>query len=199
MPIAVRFRACSFSFDLRTPSKRKRNKREPTSIGASPGHPREHRSAAFYVARGRSQLMTFAAGFAMQQQPPLPIQDGQVIPLWTGSAPGALGSAETDIPTLTVFLPRTMAANTPAVIVCPGGGYVSLAANHEGRQVASYLNSLGIAAFVLRYRLGPRYHHPVELGDAQRAIRMLRSKATEWRLDSAKNRDYVKWKAFRFF
>lgn len=131
-------------------------------------------------------LIMLAFAFTVQQQTPLPIQDGQVIPLWMGSAPGALGSAETDIPTITVFLPRTMAANTPAVIVCPGGGYVSLAANHEGRQVASYLNSLGIAAFVLKYRLGPRYHHPIELGDAQRAVRMLRSKASEWRLDPAK-------------
>jgi hypothetical protein len=57
------------------------------------------------------------------------------------------------------------------MIVCPGGGYRNLASNHEGRQVAGYLNSLVIAAFVLRYRLGPRYHHPIELGDAQRAIR----------------------------
>ena len=79
-----------------------------------------------------------------------------------------------------------MTANTPAIIVCPGGGYVNLAMNHEGRQVASYLNSLGIAAFVLRSRLGPRYHHPIELGDAQRAIRMLRAHAADWRLDPAR-------------
>jgi acetyl esterase/lipase len=85
---------------------------------------------------------------------------------------------------MTVYLPRNLAPNTPAMIVCPGGGYQSLAANHEGRQVASYLNSLGIAAFVLRYRLGPKYHHPIELGDAQRAIRTLRSHAADWRLDS---------------
>jgi acetyl esterase/lipase len=111
------------------------------------------------------------------------LRDGQTIPLWTGPAPGALGTEDSDIPALTVFLPRTMAQNTPAMIVCPGGGYVNLAANHEGRQVANYLNSLGLAAFVLRYRLGPRYHHPIELGDAQRAIRTLRSKAGEWRLD----------------
>jgi acetyl esterase/lipase len=79
-----------------------------------------------------------------------------------------------------------MAANTPAVIVCPGGAYAMLASNHEGRQVANYLNSLGIAAFVLRYRLGPRYHHPVQLGDAQRAIRTLRARANEWRIDPAR-------------
>lgn len=120
---------------------------------------------------------------AAQQPAPLPIQDGQVIPLWTGPAPGALGSGEADTPAITVYLPRTVVANTPAAIVCPGGSYLRLASNHEGRQVASYLNSLGMAAFVLRYRLGPRYHHPVEIGDAQRAIRLVRSRASEWRLD----------------
>jgi acetyl esterase/lipase len=123
---------------------------------------------------------------AAAQQPPLPIQDGQVIPLWSGAAPGALGSDETDIPAITVYLPRTVAPNTPAVIVCPGGSYRALASNHEGRQVASYLNSLGMAAFVLRYRLGPRYHHPIELGDAQRAIRLVRSHAADWRIDPAR-------------
>jgi len=127
-----------------------------------------------------------ARSAAAQPLPPLPIQDFQVIPLWTGAAPGALGSDDTDVPTITVFLPRTVAANTPAVVVCPGGGYRALASNHEGRQVASYLNSLGVAAFVLRYRLGPRYHHPIELGDAQRAIRYVRSHATDWRLDPAR-------------
>lgn len=118
--------------------------------------------------------------------PPMPIQDGQIIPLWSGPAPGALGTTDADIPAITVFLPRTMAAGTPAMIVCPGGGYGSLAANHEGRQVANYLNSVGMAAFVLRYRLGPKYHHPVELGDAQRALRTVRAQASQWRIDPAR-------------
>src|SRR4030095_8629371 len=64
--------------------------------------------------------------------------------------------------------------------------YLSLSSNHEGRQVAAFLNSLGIAAFVLRYRLGPRYHPPVELGDAKRAMRTLRSHGADWRLDPAR-------------
>jgi acetyl esterase/lipase len=123
---------------------------------------------------------------AVAQLPPMPIQDGQLLALWPAGAPGALGSADADVPAITVFLPRTMAANTPAVIVCPGGAYGALAANHEGRQAASYLNSLGMAAFVLRYRLGPRYHHPIELGDAQRAIRTVRAHAAEWRIDPAR-------------
>lgn len=123
---------------------------------------------------------------AGQALPPMPIQDGQVIPLWSGAAPGALGTDESDIPAITVYLPRTVAPNTPAMIVCPGGGYRALAANHEGRQVASYLNSLRVAAFVLRYRLGPRYHHPIELGDAQRAIRLVRSHQADWRIDGSR-------------
>jgi acetyl esterase/lipase len=97
-----------------------------------------------------------------QQAPPLPISDGQVVRLWEGAAPGAQGSDEIDIPVLTVYLPRVMQARTAAIVVCPGGAYRVLASNHEGRQVAAYLNSLGIAAFVLRYRLGPKYHHPIE-------------------------------------
>jgi acetyl esterase/lipase len=120
------------------------------------------------------------------QQAPAPLQDGQTLPLWSGPAPGALGSADSDIPAITVYLPRNVTANTPSVIVCPGGGYVNLAMNHEGRQVANYLNSLGFAAFVLRSRLGPRYRHPIELGDAQRAIRTVRSHAKDWRLDPAR-------------
>jgi acetyl esterase/lipase len=134
-------------------------------------------------------LFIFSAtpvSLAQQQQTTLSIQDGQTLPLWSGAAPGALGMEDQDIPVITVFLPRTMSQNTPAVVVCPGGGYVQLAMNHEGRQVANYLNSLGIAAFVLRYRLGPRYHHPIELGDAQRAIRTLRSHAADWRLDPSR-------------
>jgi acetyl esterase/lipase len=111
-----------------------------------------------------------------------PPQDGQVLPLWSGGAPGALGTEDRDIPTITVYLPRSMAQPVTAVVICPGGSYVNLAMNHEGRQVANYLNSLGVAAFVLKYRLGPRYHHPIELGDAQRAIRTLRAHAAEWNL-----------------
>jgi acetyl esterase/lipase len=58
-----------------------------------------------------------------------------------------------------------------------------LAVDHEGKQVAEWLNQLGIAAFVLKYRLGPRYHHPAMLQDANRAIRTVRARASEWGLD----------------
>ncbi len=139
-----------------------------------------------HLRRCFTALLLFASVSAAQPQAPLAIKDGEVLPLWPGGAPGAQGTADADVPALTVFLPRTMTANTPAMIVCPGGGYSNLASNHEGRQVANYLNSLGMAAFVLRYRLGPRYHHPIELGDAQRAIRTVRSHAADWRIDPSR-------------
>jgi len=100
--------------------------------------------------------------------------------LWPNGAPGALGNTDADKPSLTVYYPVDPAASGTGVVVAPGGGYGFLATNHEGRQVANWLNALGITAFVLRYRLGPRYHHPIELGDAQRAIRLVRSRATEF-------------------
>jgi len=111
---------------------------------------------------------------------PIPPQDPQTFPLWENGAPGALGHEDSDIPTLTYY-PALRGALT-AVIVAPGGGYRGLAMNHEGRQVANWLNAAGISAFVLKYRLGPRYHHPIELGDAQRAIRLVRVRAAEYGL-----------------
>jgi acetyl esterase/lipase len=103
----------------------------------------------------------------------------QEIVLWEGGAPGALGKADTDIPTLTAYrAPR--AANGTAVVIAPGGGYQNLAMEHEGRQFAYWFNAMGVTAFVLKYRLGPRYHHPIELGDAQRAIRTVRARAAEF-------------------
>jgi acetyl esterase/lipase len=105
----------------------------------------------------------------------------EVVPLWSNGAPGAVGTNPEDIPTLTLYFPKEK-SNGAAVIVCPGGGYSHLA-NHEGSPVAEWLNSLGITAFVLKYRLGPRYHHPAPLQDAARAIRTVRSRASEWKLD----------------
>ena len=104
------------------------------------------------------------------------------IVLWPSGAPGAVGNEPVDIPTLTPFLPPKDKRTGAAIIVCPGGGYTHLA-DHEGRPVAEWLNSLGITAFVLKYRLGPRYHHPSMMQDAGRAIRIVRSRAAEWGLD----------------
>src|SRR5271156_4743210 len=109
-----------------------------------------------------------------------PSAEPQPMALWDGKAPGALGDAESDRPTLTLYAASSRHEPTAAVIVLPGGSYQNLATNHEGRQIANWLNALGITSFVLKYRLGPRYHHPIELGDAQRAIRMVRARAKEF-------------------
>ena len=127
--------------------------------------------------------LTIAVSSAFAHPQPMPIQDGQILQLWPNGAPGAQGTDDKDIPTITVYLPRSTPQGMTAVIVAPGGGYVNLAMNHEGRQVASYMNSQGVIAFVLKYRLGPKYHHPIELGDAQRAIRTLRANATAWHIN----------------
>jgi acetyl esterase/lipase len=108
----------------------------------------------------------------------------QIELLWPAGAPGALGTEQRDKPSLTIYLPPADKANGTAVVVCPGGGYGTLAVDHEGMAPADWLNHHGIAAFVLRYRLGPRYRHPAPLQDAQRALRLVRSRAKEWNLDA---------------
>jgi len=104
--------------------------------------------------------------------------------LWEGDAPGALGIADHDVPTLTPFLPVTETANGTAIVICPGGGYGSLA-QHEGPAYAEFLAGKGVACFVLKYRLGPKgYRHPVMMHDVQRAIRYVRANASKWGVDS---------------
>ena len=108
-------------------------------------------------------------------------------PLWPAPAPGALGTNDQDIPTLTVFLPTRADTNQPtsAMLVCPGGGYSHLATNHEGNFYARWLNEQGIAALVLKYRVGADgYRHPAMLQDAARALRTIRARADEWRVDT---------------
>jgi acetyl esterase/lipase len=103
--------------------------------------------------------------------------------LWPDGAPGALGKELKDIPTLTPFWPTPGWASGAAMVVCPGGGYGGLAP-HEGEGYAHWLNLQGIAAFVLKYRLGTSgYRHPRMLEDAARAMRMVRFHAAEWKLD----------------
>ncbi len=123
------------------------------------------------------------AGMPVPSKPPLSMDNNQDlhgwIPLWPHGAPGAQGTAEADTPAVSVYLPPANPTHT-VVVVAPGGGYQHLALDHEGSQVAQWLNAHGIAAVVLRYRLGPTYHHPVELHDAQRAIRYARAHAAEW-------------------
>ena len=108
------------------------------------------------------------------------------IPLWVGSAPGALGDSSADRPSMTPFPADPSRATGAAAVIFPGGGYQHLSLEKEGAAVARWLNSLGVTAFVVTYRLGTRYHHPAMLDDAQRAIRLVRSRAATWNVDTAR-------------
>lgn len=105
------------------------------------------------------------------------------IRLWENDAPNANGKEAIDIPTITLFLAPKEIATGAAIIICPGGGYARLSDVKEGSAVAEYFNSIGVTAFVLKYRLGPKYGQPNQLLDAKRAIRIVRSRAKEWNLD----------------
>jgi acetyl esterase/lipase len=108
------------------------------------------------------------------------------VPLWPEGAPGALGSEEKDIPTLTAYLPEGSSNRVPAVVICPGGGYWGLA-GHEGKDYALWLNQHGVAGLVLKYRLGSGgYRHPAMLQDAARALRLVRARSEAWRIDPAR-------------
>ena len=104
-------------------------------------------------------------------------------PLWPDGAPGALGTADKDIPTLTVQTADPAVATGAAMVVLPGGGYGGLAA-HEGKGYADWLVTNGVTCFVLKYRLGSAgYRHPVMLQDAARAVRVVRARAEEFKID----------------
>lgn len=119
--------------------------------------------------------------------PSLAIAAPERVPLWPSGAPHAKGQTDNDQPRLEVYRPDKSKANGTAVVICPGGGYGGLAADHEGIQPARFFNSLGVTAYVLFYRLGPHgYHHPVQLGDAQRALRLVRSRAAQDGTDPAR-------------
>jgi len=125
----------------------------------------------------RTALFLFLAMAAAAQTPRTEL-------LWPEGAPGAAGNEDADKPSLTFY--PAVRPNGAAVLVCPGGGYVNLAMDHEGRQVAQWFNSFGVTAFVLKYRLAPRYRHPAMLEDARRAMRIIRSRAKEFGIDPAR-------------
>lgn len=116
---------------------------------------------------------------AMQQNTP------HTFPLWAEGAPDGTGDAA-DEPTLTAYLPATGTATGSAVVIAPGGGYGMLAMDHEGHDVARWLNTLGITAFILKYRHAPAYRHPTPLRDAQRALRLVRARGGELGIDTDK-------------
>ena len=127
---------------------------------------------------------------ATPKQPKLPPGHTRVLILWPGGAPGALGSKDIDVPRLFVFPAPDVRRETEkerkartAVIVMPGGSYRTLTMEKEGAAVARWLNARGVDAFVLQYRLGPRYHFPAPMLDGARAVRYLRSHAAELDLD----------------
>lgn len=134
----------------------------------------------------------------------LPAQEARPqIPLWPNGAPGfesrrnepevVTGGSVRNVhnPSLTVYLPPPEKANGAAVVVCPGGGLRQLVVGNEGVAPAEYLNSIGIAAFVLKYRLPREADSPYDINkhpreDGQRAIRLVRSRASEWKIDAAR-------------
>jgi len=117
---------------------------------------------------------------ASQAQQPTVVLKGKTMLLWPAGAPGAVGDTDDDKPTLTVYLPMVPNPTRTGVVVAPGGSYTHLSMQKEGEDIALWLNARGVAAFVLKYRLGPTYHHPIELGDAQRAIRTVRANAAQY-------------------
>lgn len=102
--------------------------------------------------------------------------------LWPEGAPGATGTSTEDSPAITSYLVE--GEGNAAIVICPGGGY-GMRADHEGAPIAEWLNSLGISAFVLRYRVAP-YQYPRALQDAQRAIRTVRLHAEDYGIDPAR-------------
>ena len=108
----------------------------------------------------------------------------ETIRLWPGTAPEAKGATCDDIPALTLFEPRKGAANGSAVIILPGGAYLRLAGDLEGREVADWFTARGFRAFILSYRLTSHgYVLPVPLLDARRAIQPVRARAADYHID----------------
>jgi len=106
------------------------------------------------------------------------------IVLWPNGAPGALGTAAKDIPTLTPYV--TAKASGAAMLLIPGGSYSGI---YEGQAepFALWLNEQGITAFVLRYRLGSAgYRYPAQLQDAVEAMRQIRGNAEKWKIDAGR-------------
>lgn len=118
-----------------------------------------------------------AAGVVAQAAEP-----AETVLLWPDGAPGAMGNNDVDKPCLLAFPAPEDKATGAGIVVCPGGGYGGLAMDHEGYQVAHWLNANGVSAFILKYRVAP-YKHPIPLGDVQRAIRLVRTRAEQWRTD----------------
>jgi acetyl esterase/lipase len=139
-----------------------------------------------------TSTLIFCAAVSAQTQP-------QVIPLWSQGAPGF--ESRRDIPeeardywvrkinnpTITVYLPPKEKANGTAVVIAPGGGFRELVYENEGVRAAEFFNSIGVAAFILKYRLPKEENSPYTMDnvrqDAYRAMRLVRRRAAEWQVD----------------
>lgn len=133
------------------------------------------------VALALFAVVNSAAAIAEEVDGPL---TGERILLWPDGAPDAKDDGPIHRPAIYRYLPEN--PNGVGIVVCPGGGYSGLALNHEGEQVAKWLNENGIAAFVLRYRHAPLYQHPTPRGDVRRAVRLVRANAEAWGVDPSK-------------
>jgi acetyl esterase/lipase len=124
-------------------------------------------------------LLAGAATVAAEPQP-------RTIELWSEGAPGATGASDEDRPALAAYLPEPATNTGTAVLICPGGGFMTRAVDHEGVQVARWFQARGVAGFVLRYRLRPIYTTTESLQDARRGLRYLRAHADAFRIDPAR-------------
>ncbi len=105
------------------------------------------------------------------------------IDLWQGRTPNKNGDA-TDTARVRVFLPKESKATGRAIVICPGGGYETLAIHHEGYDWAPFFNNMGIAVVVLKYRM-PHGHTDVPISDAEEAMRLVRRNAKAWKINAA--------------
>ena len=132
-------------------------------------------STAFFVLNADASKILSA--------PPKTLEDLQILRLLSGLAPLQQGEdPKADIPTLTVYLPPEGKATGAAMVICPGGSYTHVSPR-EGIPAGQWLAKNGITAFILSYRVGPKYHYPVETGDGLRAVRYVRANAAAWGLD----------------
>ena len=109
------------------------------------------------------------------------------IPLWPdGKVPMAQGTGPLDAPFITVFKPLENKRNGGSVIIAPGGSNIMLMYGGEGLEIAERYNDWGVTAFVLTYRLSPRYGDDARIADGLRAVQLVRARAADWKLDPAR-------------